>query len=204
MTTDIKQLRAVCEAATQGEWRVDPNDTTYVRVGPYTVCGANLSHHDARHIATFSPATVRALLKRLERAEADYHAERQISAKRRTERDAARAEAQRLAAERDEARRECQRWSDRAESSLNDGIKEHDTLRAALARAEAERDEARNAPGRIWSEQLWRQEMADAQRAEAERIAAWLDRGGGSSNLRAGLVADIRSGAHRTEGGDRG
>lgn len=64
----VTQARALLAAATPGPWRHDTDDTSYVRVGYRTVCGANLSHHDARLIAA-APTLLAALADRVEQLE---------------------------------------------------------------------------------------------------------------------------------------
>jgi hypothetical protein len=50
---DVERLLELCEAATPGPWRQDPNDTSYVRHpnGWQTIGSVNLNHHDAAFIA---------------------------------------------------------------------------------------------------------------------------------------------------------
>lgn len=68
---DLAHLRALCDEATPGPWRYvseclpevwDANDRTVL---------CDLRDVDARYLAAVSPDVVRALLDRLERAEAD-------------------------------------------------------------------------------------------------------------------------------------
>jgi len=63
---DRERLRAVVDAATQGEW--DKVGTTVVDGRhPHGVVASASSYADAEYIATFDPPTVRALLDELDR-----------------------------------------------------------------------------------------------------------------------------------------
>jgi len=74
---DIAKLKAVAEAATPGPWvNGYPNAGQVTDIEEVCSVRKNLitkfsTHEDREHIATFNPATVLALLARLERLESE-------------------------------------------------------------------------------------------------------------------------------------
>lgn len=70
--TDIKQLREIAEKATRGAWVFNVESWSYITVeqeNSEVIIGNILGTSNARHIVTFDPPTVLALLDRVEKAE---------------------------------------------------------------------------------------------------------------------------------------